>query len=114
MIEEYYTITTSHGTMTPENLKAYNEKHKEKQPEVKEPEKPNQVKRCPYINGIHKTCLNKCAFYDEEGKQCYYQRKAAQVKTEGKVCPYSFGRGREACSSFCAMYKEGCCLLLSD
>lgn len=109
------TIMTSHGMMTAEALKKFNErKAAEADPGASVTIPAQKVKRCPYINGISKSCLNKCAFYDEEGKQCYYQRKEAQVKTAGKVCPMSFSRGREKCGEYCAMYKDECCTLLSD
>lgn len=110
-------ILTSHGTLTREQLKAINEekKHGIIEGNTRAIIGEGQVKRCPYINGLHKSCLKeKCAFYDSENKKCYNQHKEAKVKTEGKVCPLSFGRAREACSKYCAMYKDECCTLISD
>lgn len=119
MIEEHEVkILTSHGIMTEKQLKAYNERKAAEASTSRViigENSVNQVKRCPYINGIHKSCLKeKCAFYDAENMQCYNQGKEAKIKTLGKVCPLSFGRAREACSKYCAMYKDECCTLLSD
>ena len=115
-IEEHYSFIGTSGNMTKEQHEKYLEKQKIEQekkyfPQIKKPE---QIKRCPLINGVHKTCLEKCAFYDQDEKRCLMQSKTATIKTVGKICPLSFGRSRETCSSYCAMYKDECCLLLSD
>ena len=116
IVEHDLGILTSHGTLTAEQLKKVNE---QKAAEAKTrviigADPAEQVKRCPYINGIHKSCLkDKCAFYDSEKEQCYQREKEATVKTLGKVCPLSFGRAREACSKYCAMSKDECCTLLN-
>lgn len=110
------TILTTAGTLTRAQLEKMNSKTKEDKlreglPKVDQEHKP--PKRCPFINGISKGCLNKCAFYNEEKKCCRIQERKAEIRTEGRVCPLSFNRGRENCTSYCAFNVAGNCAYLS-
>lgn len=104
-------IMTSAGLMTVEQFERYKQRQKEQK------ENNNTVipepKKCPLINGIYRTCIKTCAWYDLEEVQCKLQSLPADGETVGKDCPLSFGKARAHCSSSCGMSKNGGCTLLS-
>ena len=106
------TIMTSAGLMTREQFERYKQRQKEQKENIPAVEIP-KPKRCPLINGMYRTCIKTCAWYDLEEVQCKLQALPAEVETVGKDCPLSFGKAREHCNSNCGMSKNGCCTLLS-
>lgn len=93
VIEEKYTIMTSHGTLTSEQLKNL-------KTNSAEPPKPRKL--CPYRAGTaNKECKWDCALFNGDG--------CGTVKPGGR-CPID--PANMTCSDKCNFYKNGKCAIV--
>ena len=95
-IEYESTITTSHGTLTMNQLRQMNERETEKP--ALSPAKFPSVKHCPLKTGAHTACDGGgCAWFTSEGCSMKCPHPAA-----GKKCPYT----HTTCTNNCALREE--------
>ena len=97
-IKEYMpTIRTTAGTLTAEQLAAYNAQQHQ---QTTQEQATGRV--CPIKNGIDCACIAACALFDGG---CRIARRKAKYGTDGRKCPV---QPSQNCRVDCGFFNGGC------
>lgn len=100
VVEQDYRILTSHGMMTEEQLKAFNQSEQERKNSAF-----NMTERkpifCPFRGTV---CNENCALHESDS--CRLCSTVAEKDTKGLSCPFT----NAVCVDSCGVYNKGCTL----